>query len=54
MLNGYKTYVVGVLTALGALGGWLSGGRHAGRGAQSRRAGDPRHDRAPWRRQQAG
>ncbi len=25
MLNGYKTYVVGVLTALGALGGWLSG-----------------------------
>ncbi|MEI9989904.1 MAG: hypothetical protein WDM86_07680 [Rhizomicrobium sp.] len=25
MLNGYKTYIVGALTALGALGGWLTG-----------------------------
>ena len=25
MLNGYKTYIVGTLTALGAIGGWLAG-----------------------------
>jgi hypothetical protein len=25
MLNGYKTYIVGTLTALGAIGGWLTG-----------------------------
>jgi hypothetical protein len=25
MLNGYKTYIVGVLAVLGALGGWLDG-----------------------------
>ena len=25
MLNGYKTYIVGALAILGALGGWLDG-----------------------------
>jgi hypothetical protein len=25
MLKGYKTYIVGVLAALGAIGGWLDG-----------------------------
>ncbi len=25
MLNGYKTYIVGALAVLGAVGGWLDG-----------------------------